>query len=74
MLRTSNSADFEAGADLGGQLALGAAQHDVEELLLSRHRGDVLPRRLHLGLRTGDVPAFVAMKGQVTTSSPLEGC
>ena len=53
-MRTSNSADLEASTDLRGQLALGSAQHNVQELLLSGNRGDVLPGRLHGG-RSGDV-------------------
>lgn len=46
---TSNTADLESSTNLRGQLALGAAQHDVQKLLLSRNRGDILPRSLHLG-------------------------
>lgn len=46
---TSNTADFETGANLGRQLSLRSAQYNIEELLLSRHRRDVLPGRLHLG-------------------------
>jgi hypothetical protein len=49
MRQTSNSANLEASADLGGQFALGPAQHNVQKLLLSRDRGDVLPRGLHGG-------------------------
>jgi hypothetical protein len=49
MRRTSDSANLEAGTDLGGQFALGSAKHNVQELLLSRNRGDVLPRGLHGG-------------------------
>lgn len=49
MRHTSDSADFETGADLGRQFALGPAQHNVQELLLSRNWGNVLPRGLHGG-------------------------
>ena len=47
--QTSNTADLETGANLRWQLALGPAQNNIQKLLLSRHRGDVLPGRLHLG-------------------------
>ena len=53
---TSDSADFEASADLGWQLALGAAQDNVEELLVGRHRRNVLPGCLHGGQRGLRVP------------------
>ena len=52
-MRTSNTTDLETSTDLGGQLALGPAQHDVQELLLSRDGGDVLPGRLHDGRSGG---------------------
>ena len=51
---TSNTADLETGANLRRQLALSPAQNNVQELLLSRHRRDILPGRLHLG-RSGFV-------------------
>lgn len=47
--RTSDSGDLEAGSDLSRQTALGAAQHNVEELLRRGHGLDVLPSRLHGG-------------------------
>ena len=47
--RTSNSADFEASADLRGQLALGPAEDNVQKLLAVGNHGDVLPLSLHGG-------------------------
>ena len=44
-----DTADLEAGADLRRQLALRAAQHNVDELRRRRHRGDVLERGPHCG-------------------------
>jgi hypothetical protein len=43
----TDTADLEAGADLGRKPALGAAQDNVEKFLARRHRLDVLPRSLH---------------------------
>ena len=44
-----NTSDLETRANLGGQTALGARQHNVQELLRGRHRRDILPCCLHLG-------------------------
>ena len=43
-----NTSDLETRANLGGQTALGARQHNVQELLRGRHGRDVLPCCLHL--------------------------
>jgi hypothetical protein len=50
-IECSNTADFESSTDLGGQFALGATQHNVQELLLGRDRRDILPSSLHDGQR-----------------------
>lgn len=58
LLLTSNTADLKTGTNLRRQLALSPAQHNVQELLLSGHRGDILPSRLHDG-RSGDSSSFL---------------
>jgi hypothetical protein len=60
--QTSNTADLETGANLRWQLALGPAQNNIQKLLLSRHRGDVLPGRLHLG-RSGIFGVGIVLGG-----------
>lgn len=45
----ADTADLEAGSDLGRQAALRPAQDDVDELLGRRHRRDVLERGPHVG-------------------------
>jgi hypothetical protein len=49
VVHTSNSRNLETGSDLGRQSPLSSAQDNVQELLRRRHRGDILPRRLHVG-------------------------
>ena len=44
---TSNSANLEACANLGGQFPLCTGQDNVNELLRCRHRRNLLPRCLH---------------------------
>lgn len=46
---TSNSANLETSTNLCRQFSLCSTQHNVQKLLLGRHRRDILPRRLHLG-------------------------
>lgn len=52
---TSNSANLEAGANLRGQLALGATEHNVNELGRGRNRSDLLPCGLHVGVAAAAV-------------------
>lgn len=46
-VETSNTADLEAGTDLGWQSALRSAEHNVQKLLRRRYRGNILPGGLH---------------------------
>lgn len=41
-VETSDSADLETSSDLCGQPSLGATEDDIEKLLGSRHRGNIL--------------------------------
>jgi len=68
---TSNSRNLETCSDLSRQSSLGSAQDNVQELLRRRHRGDILPRRLHFGgiwvllicvARTDRIPAPLLRK------------
>ena len=68
---TSNSRNLETCSDLSRQSSLSSAQDNVQELLRRRHRGDILPRRLHFGgiwgllifvARTDRIPAPLLRK------------
>ena len=68
---TSDSRNLETCSDLSRQSSLSSAQDNVQELLRRRHRGDILPRRLHFGgiwgllifvARTDRIPAPLLRK------------
>lgn len=68
---TSDSRNLETCSDLSRQSSLSSAQDNVQELLRRRHRGDILPRRLHVGgiwgllifvARTDRIPAPLLRK------------
>jgi hypothetical protein len=64
--RTSNSTNFETSPDLSREFSLRAVQHNIDKLLVSRHRGDILPSRLHRGQLCGGKTSRICPSNNAT--------
>lgn len=65
----SNACDLECGMHLGGRLALSLGQNDVHQVLVRRHRVNLLEIvQHHLGSGVGEVKEVVERRGGATQS------